>query len=255
MTRQNNQQAIAFCADVAHAGTLALCFEAEGVPAAVIHGAMDAGDRRAALARFREGESKEGFECRWFVVTAPSSTSSSTSSSSSSSSTAQLSSHQHEIIRNKLGGLRVLTNYGVLTEGFDAPGCDTVLMARPTLSRGLYLQVGPSFNHLHSRIKRLRRPVLLIPPPPPSPNTQMLGRAARPDVALPTDSTAAQRRARIAASAKPHMRVIDVVDNLTKHAEAAAPVTLPSLLALPPAFDMRGASLDGVLRELQVQVD
>lgn len=40
-----------------------------------------------------------------------------------------------------LGALRVLTNYGVLTEGFDAPGCDTVLMARPTLSRGLYLQV------------------------------------------------------------------------------------------------------------------
>lgn len=39
------------------------------------------------------------------------------------------------------GAIRVLTNYGVLTEGFDSPGCDTVLMARPTLSRGLYLQV------------------------------------------------------------------------------------------------------------------
>jgi superfamily II DNA/RNA helicase len=54
--KSTKKQAIAFCADVAHAGALAQSFEAEGVPAANIHGAMDAGDRRAALARFREGE-------------------------------------------------------------------------------------------------------------------------------------------------------------------------------------------------------
>lgn len=83
----------------------------------------------------------------------------------------------------------------------------------------------------------------------------MLGRAARPDVALPTDNatTAADRRAIIRQSGKPHMRVIDVVDNLMRHSGAAAPVTLPSLLALPPAFDMGGASLDGVLRELKAR--
>lgn len=83
----------------------------------------------------------------------------------------------------------------------------------------------------------------------------MLGRAARPDVALPTDTTttASDRRALIQASHKPHMRVVDVVDNVTLHAQAAMPVTLPSLLSLPPAFDMGGASLDGVLRELKVR--
>lgn len=81
----------------------------------------------------------------------------------------------------------------------------------------------------------------------------MLGRATRPDVPLPADVPAAERRCLIRASRKPHMRVIDVVDNFSRHAEAAAPVTLPSLLALPPAFDMMGASLDGVLRELKAR--
>lgn len=83
----------------------------------------------------------------------------------------------------------------------------------------------------------------------------MLGRAARPDTPLPTDdtTTAATRRALLQGSHKPHMKVIDVVDNVTQHAGAGLPVTLPSLLALPPAFDMGGASLDGVLRELKVR--
>jgi predicted helicase len=45
------------------------------------------------------------------------------------------------------GDLRVVTNCGVLTEGFDAPVCDTIVMCRPTLSKGLYLQV---LRHSHS---------------------------------------------------------------------------------------------------------
>lgn len=36
--------------------------------------------------------------------------------------------------------LQVLTNVGVLTEGWDVPDTDIILMARPTKSRGLYIQ-------------------------------------------------------------------------------------------------------------------
>lgn len=40
----------------------------------------------------------------------------------------------------RLGRLQVLTNVGVLTEGFDDPGVSCVAMARPTRSAGLYAQ-------------------------------------------------------------------------------------------------------------------
>lgn len=36
--------------------------------------------------------------------------------------------------------LQILTNVGVLTEGWDVPDTDIILMARPTKSRGLYIQ-------------------------------------------------------------------------------------------------------------------
>ncbi|MEX5260978.1 DEAD/DEAH box helicase [Kocuria sp. CPCC 205263] len=39
------------------------------------------------------------------------------------------------------GKIRVLTNYNVLSEGFDAPGVDTVYVARPTFSPNRYLQM------------------------------------------------------------------------------------------------------------------
>ncbi len=35
----------------------------------------------------------------------------------------------------------MLTNFAVLTEGFDAPLCDTVVMCRPTMSKVLYTQM------------------------------------------------------------------------------------------------------------------
>ena len=38
------------------------------------------------------------------------------------------------------GEISVLTNVGVLTEGFDDPGVSCVVMARPTRSQGLYVQ-------------------------------------------------------------------------------------------------------------------
>ncbi|MBU1748788.1 MAG: DEAD/DEAH box helicase [Chloroflexi bacterium] len=39
------------------------------------------------------------------------------------------------------GGISVVCNYQVLTEGFDAPMVSCILMARPTLSQGLYIQM------------------------------------------------------------------------------------------------------------------
>lgn len=45
------------------------------------------------------------------------------------------------IKRFKAGEIKVLTNVGVLTTGFDYPELDTVVMARPTMSLALYYQI------------------------------------------------------------------------------------------------------------------
>ena len=45
------------------------------------------------------------------------------------------------LARFSQGDIRVLTNCNVLTEGFDEPRVDTVIMARPTRSRLLYAQM------------------------------------------------------------------------------------------------------------------
>jgi len=39
------------------------------------------------------------------------------------------------------GGINVLTSVGVLTEGFDMPEIDTIVMTRPTKSKSLYIQM------------------------------------------------------------------------------------------------------------------
>ncbi|GLZ08898.1 hypothetical protein Acsp03_63640 [Actinomadura sp. NBRC 104412] len=41
----------------------------------------------------------------------------------------------------RLGRVRVLTNYGVLAQGFDAPATETVIVARPTYSPNMYQQM------------------------------------------------------------------------------------------------------------------
>ena len=43
--------------------------------------------------------------------------------------------------RPSAGEIRVLTNYGVLTTGFDAPSVRALIIARPVYSRGLYQQM------------------------------------------------------------------------------------------------------------------
>lgn len=93
---------------------------------------------------------------------------------------------RREIIeRFKSNRLQYLINFGVFTEGFDAPNTSVVVMARPTKSVGLYMQ--------------------------------MLGRGTRPLAGVVDGIEDPEaRRAAIAASPKPHMVVLDYVGN-SKH--------------------------------------
>lgn len=86
------------------------------------------------------------------------------------------------------GETRAVANCGVLTEGFDDPGVEVVIMARPTKSRSLY--------------------------------AQMVGRCTRPlpgVVDHPELDTPDKRRDSIAASEKPFCRIIDFVGNSGRH--------------------------------------
>ena len=84
------------------------------------------------------------------------------------------------------GKIQVLCNCGVAVEGFDCPGIEVVVVARPTKSRSLY--------------------------------TQMVGRGTRVLPGL-VDGIAdpLQRRQAIAGSAKPKMLVIDFTGNSGRH--------------------------------------
>ena len=86
----------------------------------------------------------------------------------------------------KSGKTQVIANCGVLTEGFDDPGVGVIVMARPTKSRSLY--------------------------------SQMIGRATRTLPGL-VDGLASpdERKAAIAASAKPFCEVLDFVGNSGRH--------------------------------------
>ena len=48
---------------------------------------------------------------------------------------------RHYIEEFREGRIRVLTNYNVLTQGFDAPAVRAVIVARPTFSPNLYQQM------------------------------------------------------------------------------------------------------------------
>jgi DNA repair protein RadD len=47
------------------------------------------------------------------------------------------------------GNIRILTNVGVLTEGWDSPHVDLILMCRPTKSPGLYVQMVGRGTRIH----------------------------------------------------------------------------------------------------------
>jgi superfamily II DNA or RNA helicase len=84
------------------------------------------------------------------------------------------------------GDFRVLTSCMVLTEGWDCPSVEAVVMARPTKSRALY--------------------------------AQMLGRGTRPLPGL-VDGIADgyERRLRIETSTKPELKVLDFTGNSAQH--------------------------------------
>lgn len=93
------------------------------------------------------------------------------------------------IARCKLGDLRYLFNCMVATEGFDWPHADLIALARPTQSRALH--------------------------------TQMVGRGVRVLPGLVEhiigQGGAAERRALVASSHKPHTIIADFVGNCGKH--------------------------------------
>jgi superfamily II DNA or RNA helicase len=84
------------------------------------------------------------------------------------------------------GETAVVCNCGVLTEGFDNPAVEVIIMARPTKSRSLY--------------------------------AQMVGRSTRTLPGLVDNLTEASARlAAIEASNKPYCRIIDFVGNSGRH--------------------------------------
>jgi len=97
----------------------------------------------------------------------------------------------------KSGDIKVLINVGVLTEGFDEPSVQAILLARPTRSTLLY--------------------------------TQIVGRGTR------------------LYDNKPHCVVLDFADTT----KGKKPIGLPSLLGLPPDFDLQGQSLTEVADKYQ----
>ena len=88
------------------------------------------------------------------------------------------------------GAIKRLMNVGIAIEGFDAPATDLIIQARPTLSRMFYAQ-------------SCGRGTRVLPG-----TVDHLDGAER----------AAERRAEVAASAKPFLVVMDFVGNATKHA-------------------------------------
>jgi len=84
------------------------------------------------------------------------------------------------------GRFQTLCNVGVATEGFDSPGIEVVVMARPTKSRALYAQMAG-------------RGMRILP--------GVIDHVADP----------AQRKNRIAGSAKPSCLILDFVGNSGRH--------------------------------------
>lgn len=85
------------------------------------------------------------------------------------------------------GEFDILVNVGVLTEGFDDPGIEAIVLARPTKSQSLWMQ--------------------------------MIGRGTRPLPGVVDDAADSPdaRRAAIAASSKPNVLILDFAGNATRH--------------------------------------
>jgi superfamily II DNA or RNA helicase len=96
------------------------------------------------------------------------------------------------------GEVQVMTNFNCLSEGFDFPGLQCEIMARPLQSERLY--------------------------------TQMMGRALRPACNVDEAGSAEARKERIAASEKPFAHIIDVAHNTDR---LSLQTTAPSVIGVP----------------------
>lgn len=105
---------------------------------------------------------------------------------------------RQKILQNFSSGLtRVIVNVGVLTEGFDEPSLEAIILAKPTRSALLY--------------------------------TQIVGRGTR------------------LYPGKEHCIIIDIADTT----KGKKPIGLPTLLGLPPDFNLQGKSLTEVAKEFE----
>jgi superfamily II DNA or RNA helicase len=95
------------------------------------------------------------------------------------------------------GQISVIVNVGVLTEGFDEPSLEAIILAKPTRSTLLY--------------------------------TQIVGRGTR------------------LFEGKEHCIIIDIADTT----KGKKPIGLPTLLGMPPDFDLRGQSLTDVAKKFE----
>jgi len=107
-------------------------------------------------------------------------------------------SDRSEVIEaHKAGEIEIITNFGVLTEGYDDAGLQGLLMARNLSSERLY--------------------------------TQIMGRALRPSVDVDSADSAKERRDMIKESEKPAAHVVDVGKNAE---ELDLQVTCPEALGM-----------------------
>jgi superfamily II DNA or RNA helicase len=95
------------------------------------------------------------------------------------------------------GQISVIVNVGVLTEGFDEPSLEAIIIAKPTRSTLLY--------------------------------TQIVGRGTR------------------LFEGKKHCIIIDIADTT----KGKKPIGLPTLLGMPPDFDLQGQSLTEVAEKFE----
>jgi superfamily II DNA/RNA helicase len=134
--------------------------------------------------------------------------------------------HQREEIIQQFsdGEIQVLTNCAVLTEGFDAPRCDTILMVRPIRSTPLYIQC-------------LGRGTRTFPP------------------SIGNHPTKAERLEAIRESEKPAMKLIDFCDIAGSHNI----VTLPSLFGMSSALrddnDDQGTFVQEKVRRMEELIE
>ncbi len=92
---------------------------------------------------------------------------------------------EHVLGEFKEKRLQYVVNCAILTEGFDAPGCSGIVIARPTKSEALYVQ--------------------------------MAGRGGRPLPHVGFLPTSELRRAAIAESSKPNFKLLDISGHAGRH--------------------------------------